>query len=514
MKKILGIDLGTTNTVSSIVEGGVVRILKQKDGSKTLPSMVAINKSTGESLIGKQAENKLFDDAWVVVRSVKSSMGKNKIIDKITGKEINVEKPSGTLYTPEEISALYLKEIKNSAEDVLGEKIDSAIITVPAYFNDKERKATVNAGRIAGLEIEKIINEPTAAALEYSFDKDASELQGDIFVYDFGGGTFDVSIINVSENNTYKVLATGGNNELGGDNIDQILSDYLKDELNKEYPNHIEWFGLEERTYQAAVKAKKDLSFQDKVEISLPAMGMATNGPINARLQITVEKFEELIGDIIDETVNTSLEVLKEAKIVAEDLKAVILVGGSTRIPLVREKISKALRREVNLTIDPDESVAAGASIEGAHINGDMDEISLLDVATHDLGIALDNDEFGILIKKNTTLPAMKTQTFTNSKVARVIEAPVIQGNWRLGASSADIIGNVKLDVGSDQSESSLDIVVEFHIDTEGMIKILLLDQVTGKKVEGNIDSKNLKSDNEISNLKDQIDRIYNMKAA
>lgn len=499
MKRILGIDLGTTNSVVSIVENGVLRIIKQKDGKNYIRSVIAVNKVTGDVVVGETAEKYIFEDDWTIIRSVKSSMGNNSIVDRINNNIIEAKKPSGGFFTPVDVSALYLKELKLQADEVLGYTTDSAIITVPAYFNDKERKATKQAAKLAEINLEKLINEPTAAALEYSYGKGKEDIKGNILVYDFGGGTFDVSIFEVSNEGKYEVLSTDGDKNLGGDDIDKAIFDYLSSKIRAMYESkYVEFYNFDQRVFEAGCKAKIDLSFSDKALISLPFFGITDgNSPVNINFDLTIEELNELMKPIIEKTIKITLDALGESKLSSSDLTSVILVGGSTRIPLVRELVSKALNKNVNLTIDPDEAIAKGAAIEGASISGQIDEVKLVDALSHDLGIELYGGAYEIILKKNTPFPVSKSKEFTNGGNAKIIDIPVVQGKLN-GHKRPDQVGTLELRLDESAQGSSLDINVNFKVDIDGTINVNVLDKNTGKQVEGTINNNNSLTDDEI----------------
>lgn len=500
-KKIIGIDFGTTNSVVSIIEGKEVKVLKQPNGDKLLPSVVAFNNKTGEKIIGKQAESVELFEEWIVVKSIKSSLGKKKVINKRDGKILEIPKPNGQPYRPEEISSIILKELKKNAEDVIGEKVTEAVVTVPARFNDKERNAILTAGEIAGLKIKSIINEPTSALLEHGF-KDNSKNKGNILVYDFGGGTFDVSLININDD-IYKVLSTGGDNLLGGDDIDKVVYEYLMEKFQNEHDDAIEFFELENRMFEASIKAKESLSFQEEFQLTLPMIGMSKNGPINGMIKIDVDSFEKIVEPIIDKTIVITLEAIEKAKLSREKVDSVLLVGGTTRIPLIREKVSKALNMNVKLTLDPDESVSKGAAIHAARNFGSLDEVELLDVTPFDIGIELDGNKFDVIIENNSTIPLKVKRNYTNSRSANLIEIPILQGDSSKPIDELHEIGIIQLEVGN-SSASELDVEVEFNMSSNGTLSVTAFDNVTNTRK-----TINLKSDTTMS--KGQINYTSNL---
>ncbi len=506
----LGIDLGTTNTVASIVEGSTVRVIKQSNGDDLLPSLVAINKKTGERLIGKPAENVKLDSDWDFIRSVKSSMGTDKIIDKITGEEIQVEKKDASgkkikgYYRPEDISAMILNELRRAAEESVGHSINRAIITVPAYFDNNQRKATKIAGEITGLEVDMVINEPTAAAIDFGFRaKKKGAADGITLIYDFGGGTFDVSVIDI-DGDQFNVLSTGGDSHLGGDDIDKVLFDYLIEKFNEEYPPRqiIQTFDLDIRMYEEAIKAKKDLSFQSTVNISLPMIAMGTTGPVNASLSVTREEFEDLIRPLVQRTIDITAKILRESGYKSSQLESILLVGGSTRIPLVKQMIEEELGVPINLTVDPDLVVSTGAAVHGGHLNGELDDVVLLDVTPHDMGVILVEDEFGTLINKNSTIPLVAKDVYYNvSDYQSTVHVQVIQGDKELPASSAQVIGAFEIDITKARAGES-EIELTFAINTDGMLDVTAMDVKTKKKKTVRVESLGTMEDYQIEHSK------------
>lgn len=501
MSKIIGIDLGTTNSVVSVMEGRSVQVIKQLNGDKLLPSLVAINNSTGEIIVGANASNVAVDNDWTLIRSVKSSMGKNKIINKENGEEISIAKSNGEDYRPEEISALILRELKKAAENVIGEEVTKAIITVPAYFNDAERNATKNAGEIAGLEVERVINEPTAAAIDYGFgsEKNSNE-SGNMLIYDFGGGTFDVSIIEIDDDQTYQVLATGGDSHLGGDNIDKLLSELITEKFFEVNDSNdiIDLFDFDKRVYEEAINTKKYLSFQDEVNVSIPMVGMGKNGPINLSVKVDVHEFNDLIEPLIQDTIDTTNDVIRESGLSINQVDKVLLVGGSTRIPLVKRMVSEDLGMDASLNIDPDESVSRGATIQGGHLTGNLDDVLLLDVTSHDLGIITIGDNFSKLIDKNTTIPVRKKDIYTNVQDwQETILIQVVQGNHMLSASSNEKIGEFIIPI-VEKRKGEAGVEVTFELDNNGILQVTAIDLDTGVMKSITITNENTMSDDEV----------------
>ena len=399
MSKIIGIDLGTTNSCVSVFEGGEAKVIANPEGERTTPSVVAFK--NGEIIVGGAAKRQVVTNPNTV-SSIKRKMG--------TSEKVEIE---GKKYTPEEISAMILGDLKKTAESYLGEKVTKAVITVPAYFNDAERQATKNAGKIAGLEVERIINEPTAAALAYGLDK--QENLHTVLVYDLGGGTFDVSILELGDG-VFEVKSTSGNNRLGGDDFDNRIVNYLVETFKKENGVDLTKDKMAmQRLKDAAEKAKKDLSGVTTTQISLPFISQGSDGPLHLELSLTRAKFEELIHDLVDSTLEPVRKALSDAKLTKKDINKVILVGGSTRIPCVQELIKKELGMEPSKGVNPDEVVAMGAAIQGGVLTGDVNDIVLLDVTPLSLGIETLGGVMTTLIERNTTIPTTKSQVFSTA---------------------------------------------------------------------------------------------------
>ncbi len=399
MSKIIGIDLGTTNSCVAVREGGETKVIANAEGNRTTPSVVAFGKD-GEIIVGVKAKNQMITNPEVIY-SVKRLMGTNEKVHA-----------NGKDYTPQEVSAMILSDLKKTAEAYLGENVNKAVITVPAYFNDAQRQATKDAGKIAGLEVERIINEPTAAALAYGMEQDKNEK---ILVYDLGGGTFDVSILELGDG-VYEVLSTSGNNHLGGDDFDERVMDYLVSEFKKE--NGIDLTNDKmamQRVKDAAEKAKKDLSGMSSTEVSIPFITQSENGPIHLSVTLTKAKFEELVDDLLTSTLEPVRNALKDANLTKNDIDKVLLVGGSTRIPKVVDLIKQELGKEPSKGVNPDEVVAMGAAIQGGVLTGEVEDIVLLDVTPLSLGIETMGNVMTVLIPRNTTIPTSKSQVFSTA---------------------------------------------------------------------------------------------------
>jgi molecular chaperone DnaK len=469
MGKIIGIDLGTTNSCVAVMEGGDPKVIANSEGSRTTPSVVAFK--DGEIIVGDSARRQAVTNPNTIY-SIKRKMGTNQKV-KVNDKE----------YTPQEISAMILQNLKATAEAYLGEKVTEAVITVPAYFNDAERQATKDAGRIAGLDVKRIINEPTAAALAFGIDKLNKEQT--VLVYDLGGGTFDVSVLQLADG-TFEVLATAGNNRLGGDDFDQLVVNYLIEEFQKKEgvdlsKNKTALFRLRE----AAEKAKKELSGVTKTEINLPFIGANQNyEPVHLNLSLTRAKFEELIAPLIESTKVQVRQALKDAKITANDLDQVLLVGGSTRIPAVQELVRRELGKEPNRSINPDEVVAMGAAIQGGVLAGEVKDVLLLDVTPLSLGIETLGGVATKLIERNTTIPTSKSQIFsTATDNQTAVDIHVVQGE-RPMASDNKSLGRFQLTGIPPAPRGVPQIEVKFDIDANGIVHVSAKDLGTGKKQE------------------------------
>ncbi|MDD3340916.1 MAG: molecular chaperone DnaK [Bacilli bacterium] len=486
MGKIIGIDLGTTNSCVAVFEGDTSKVIANPEGSRTTPSVVAFNKN-GERVIGEKAKRGMITNPNTI-SSIKRKIGTNEKVT-IDGKD----------YTPEEVSAMILTDLKNTAEAYLGEKVTEAVITVPAYFNDAQRQATKNAGKIAGLDVKRIINEPTAAALAYGMDKQDQTEQ--ILVFDLGGGTFDVSILEIGDG-VVEVKATSGNNKLGGDDFDERIMEYLVDEFKKENSIDLAKDKMAmQRIKDAAEKAKKDLSGVTTTEISLPFLSQGEDGPLHLNVSLTRAKFEELVDDLVESTLDPVRKALKDAGLTKNDIDKVLLVGGSTRMPKVQEIIQKELGKEPSKGVNPDEVVAMGAAIQGGVLKGDVNDIVLLDVTPLSLGIETLGGVCTVLIPRNTTIPTSKSQVFSTAADNQpAVDIHILQGERPMAADNKTL-GNFQLSNIPSAPRGVPQIEVTFDIDANGIVNVKAKDMGTGKEQSITITSNTALSDDEIDKM-------------
>ena len=485
MSKIIGIDLGTTNSCVAVMEGKECKVITNPEGNRTTPSVVAYK--NGERIVGDAAKRQAVTNKNTV-SSIKRLMG--------TSEKVEME---GKQYTPQEVSAMILQYLKAYAEDYLGEKVEKAVITVPAYFNDAQRQATKDAGRIAGLEVERIINEPTAAALAYGIDKTDKEQK--VLVYDLGGGTFDVSILELADG-TFEVLSTNGDTHLGGDDFDNVVVDWMVDTFKKE--NGIDLRNDKmamQRLKEAGEKAKKDLSSMVQTQISLPFISAGASGPLHFEASLTRAKFDEMTRHLVERTMEPVRNALRDAGLTKNDIHQVLLVGGSTRIPAVQEAVKKELGKEPNHSVNPDEVVAMGAAIQGGVIAGDVKDVLLLDVTPLSLGIETMGGVMTVLIPRNTTIPTSKLQIFSTAADNQpAVDIRVLQGERPMAADNKEL-GMFKLDGIAPARRGVPQIEVTFDIDVNGIVHVSAKDKGTGKEQSITIQNSSGLSEEEIDRM-------------
>ncbi|QCC52714.1 molecular chaperone DnaK [Halapricum salinum] len=490
--KILGIDLGTTNSAFAVMEGADPEIIVNSEGDRTTPSVVAFD--DGERLVGKPAKNQAVKNPDETIASIKRHMGEDDYTVELDGEE----------YTPEQVSAMILQKIKHDAEEYLGDEIEKAVITVPAYFNDRQRQATKDAGEIAGFEVERIINEPTAASMAYGLDDDSDQT---VLVYDLGGGTFDVSILDLG-GGVYEVVATNGDNDLGGDDWDEAIIDWLAEEFENDH-------GIDltqdrqalQRMKDAAEEAKIELSSRKETEINLPFITATDDGPVHLEQSLTRATFESLTEDLVDRTVGPTEQALSDAGYDKSDIDEVLLVGGSTRMPQVQEKVEDLTGKEPKKNVNPDEAVALGAAIQGGVLSGDVDDIVLLDVTPLSLGVEVKGGLFERLIEKNTTIPTEESKIFTTAAANQTqVQIRVFQGEREIAAEN-ELLGEFTLAGIPPAPAGTPQIEVTFSIDENGIVNVSAEDKGSGNKEDITIEGGAGLSDDQIEEMQEEAEK-------
>ncbi len=508
MSKIIGIDLGTTNSVVAVMEGGEAKVIPNAEGNRTTPSVVAFTKS-GERLVGQVAKRQAITNPTNTIFSIKRFMGRkyDEVTDEMKMVPFEVERgPNGDVvivvegkrYSPPEISGMILQKLKQAAEDYLGEKVERAVITVPAYFNDSQRQATKDAGRIAGLTVERLVNEPTAAALAYGLDKKKDE---EIAVYDFGGGTFDISILEVGEG-VVEVKATNGDTHLGGDNLDQRIIDWLLEEFKKDQGIDLGRDAMaKQRLKEAAEKAKIELSTAQETDINLPFITADASGPKHLNIRLTRPKLEQLVDDLVQRSVSPCKQAIKDAGLEAKDIDEVVLVGGQTRMPAIQKQVRDLFGKEPHKGVNPDEVVAIGAAIQGGVLRGDVKDVVLLDVTPLSLGIETLGGVATKLIERNTTIPTRKSETFSTAADSQTsVEVHVLQGEREMARDNRTL-GRFHL-VGIPPAPRGMpQIEVTFDIDANGIVHVSAKDMGTGKEQKITISASSGLDEKEIERL-------------
>ena len=508
MPKIIGIDLGTTNSCVAFMEGGKVKVIPNQEGNNTTPSVVANKK--GETIVGNAAKRQAVTNPTQTIYSAKRFIGRkfNEVSSEIKNAPYTVKSgPDGIAMIsfdgkdtrPEEISAKVLERLKDDAEKFLGEKVTQAVITVPAYFNDSQRQATINAGKIAGLDVKRIINEPTAAALAYGLDKKKDQK---IAVYDFGGGTFDISILELGSEGTFEVLATNGDTHLGGDDFDQRILEYIVDEFKKEQSIDLRKDPMAlQRVRDESERVKKELSSASETEINLPYITMDSSGPKNLFMKLTRAKFEALVGDLVERSFEPCRKVMKDAGVQNSQIDEVILVGGSTRVPMIRAKVEAFFGKQPNSSVNPDEAVAIGAGVQGAILTGDVKDVLLLDVTPLSLGIETLGGVMTRMIERNTTIPTSKSQVYSTASDSQPgVEIHVLQGEREMAGDNKSL-GRFHLEGIAPAPRGVPQIEVTFDLDASGVLHVTAKDKGTGKEQKIRIENSGGMDKGEVDKL-------------